>query len=347
MEVQETAASTTGTWNTQSSAAYSGGTRMASGSAGATATLNVSGRAIYLLTSTQEAGGVYSVTVDGQVYQSGSCFGVGPNDRNRVLVPLARNLTDGAHTVVLTAASAATVIIDSLLVVSGAAIAPAAGALATLGDSTTAGYGLTNQLSAWPNRLAVFLGRKLNRPFTLTNKGVSGDSWFAVDASHTGGMHRLYTDIVPVAPEVLTLMFGINDIFLNQTMSGEYIAHLLSALQFIEDVFAVTQMAVILCTPSYQAPLAWTSAPSGNQAGYYAGTPSEHYRLALEMVKQIGAMFSWVNLGYVYECMDECDSMVYPNGGFDSTHPSDGGQSVIAVEVFRSVIERFAKIGKA
>ena len=99
----------------------------------------------------------------------------------------------------------------------------------------------------------------------------------------------------------------------------------------------VMQMAVVLCTPSNQAPPAWTSAPSGNQGGYYAGTPSENYRPSLEMVKQVGAMLSWVTIRYVYECMDKCDSLVYPNGGFDSTHPSDGGQSVI---------ERFAKIGK-
>jgi lysophospholipase L1-like esterase len=346
-EIQETAATLTGTWATQSSSAYSGGTRIASSTAGATATFAVSGRACYLLTSTQEAGGQFTVTVDGAAAAPGTCFGIGQNDRNRVLIPLFRNLTDGAHTVVITAVGTAPVLIDSLLVVTGAAIAPVAGNLVALGDSITAGYGLANVVSAWPARLGYLLGYKLGRPFTLFNKGISGDSLFCVDSGHVGGMYRLFSDVVPNAPEVLTIMFGVNDMMLNQQPSGEYAANLLRALEFVEDVFAVAQMAVVVCTPSYLAPAALLCAPSGNQSGYYAGTPSEHYRLALELVKTIVSLFSWASVAFVYETMDDADSMVYPNGGFDSTHPGDGGHGVISVEVLRATIARFAAIGKA
>jgi hypothetical protein len=346
-EMQETAASTTGVWTSQSNAAYAGGMRMVSASVGATATFAVNGRACWLVTATQEAGGQFSVTVDGQPAPGGSCFGIGQGDRHRVLAPLFRNLADGPHTVAIVAASGAPVIVDSLLVVSGAAIAPVAGSVVALGDSVTHGYGLANPISSWPNRLSLLLGRKLGRPFSLADRGVSGDCLFGTDGAHTGGMYRLYADVAPLAPEVLTIMFGINDIFLNQQPSGEYASNLLSALQLVEDVFAVSQMAVIVCTPTYLAPLAQTCAPSGNQGGFYAGMPSDHYRIALELVKTVSSLFSWATVAYCYEAMDDADSLVYPNGGFDSTHPGDGGHGVIALEAFRGVIERFAKIGKA
>ena len=58
-------------------------------------------------------------------------------------------------------------------------------------------------------------------------------------------------------------------------------------------------------------------------------------------------MFSWCNQAYFYEAMDETDSFVYPNGGYDSTHPTDAGHSALAVEAFRSVFERLHAIGKA
>ena len=171
--------------------------------------------------------------------------------RYRVLIPLGRGLTDGAHTVVLTSVTTAQLVVDSLLVVSGATVTPISGQLATLGDSITAGYGLANQLSSWPARLGDLLGRKLGRPFALTNRGVSGDSLFGIDAAHPGGMYRIYNDLASLHPEILTVMFGTNDLLLNGTLPGEYAGHLLSALQLLEDLFAVSQMAVLICVPTF------------------------------------------------------------------------------------------------
>ena len=154
-EVPQTAASTTGTWGTVSNTVYSGGSAMQSSTAGASATFSVSGRAIWLVTQTSEAGGQFTVTIDGQPYQTGSCFGVGLVARYRVLYPLARGLTDGAHTVVITALTAAPVTIDSLIVVTGATIAPVAGNLVALGDSITSAMGYRTSCrpgpAGWPS----------------------------------------------------------------------------------------------------------------------------------------------------------------------------------------------------
>ena len=181
----------------------------------------------------------------------------------------------------------------------------------------------------------------------MTNKGVSGDSLFGVDAAHIGGMYRIFSDLSSLSPEVLTLMFGTNDLILNATVSGEFAGHLLSALQLLEDIFAVAQMAVIVCVPTYLTPQGLTCSPCGNQSGYYAGTACEHHRAALELVKVLAGLFSWANVAYTYEVLDDLDSMIYPNGGFDGTHLNDGGHSLAAVEVFRSVLERFARIGRS
>lgn len=347
-EIQETGSSaSTGTWNTLSSAAYSGGAAKGSGSAGATITFTVSGRAIWLLTATCETGGAFSVTVDGTPTGGGTSFGVGAATRYRVLIPLGRNLVDGAHTVVITAVSAAQVVVDSVLVLTGAQVTPTLGVAAALGDSITAGYGLANQQSGFPARLCDLLGRKLGRPFAIANKGVSGDSLFGVDAAHVGGMYRVSSDLAALSPEVLTVLFGTNDLILNATMAGDFAGHLLSTLQLLEDLFAVSQMAVILCVPTYLTPQGLTCSPGGNQSGYYAGTASDHHRAALELVKVIAALFPWATVAYTYEVLDDLDSMVYPNGAFDGTHLNDGGHSLAAVEVFRAVLERFAKIGRS
>jgi hypothetical protein len=45
--------------------------------------------------------------------------------------------------------------------------------------------------------------------------------------------------------------------------------------------------------------------------------------------------------------LDNLDSMIYPNGGFDDTHLNDGGHSLTAVEVTPAVLERLAKIGRS
>ena len=131
-------------------------------------------------------------------------------------------------------------------------------------------------------------------------------------------MYRVFSDVVANSPEVLTVMFGTNDLMLYGTVPGEFCAYVLSILQFIEDLFATGSMAVILCVPTFLGPLSLASAPSGNQSGYYAGTPCDNHHVALELIKPIGSMFSWCNLAYTYEAMDDTESLVYPNGGFDT-----------------------------
>ena len=294
-----------------------------------------------------QGGGGYTASVDGQAVQDGTCLSVGAAGRYRALCPLARGLADTAHTVVIAAKGTAPVCIDSLLGVSGALVGPAAGSLVSLGDSVTAGYGLQDAASSWPSRLSRLLGRKLGRPFALANLGVSGDALAGFDSGHPGALYRTATAVPALAPEVLTVCFGINDAMLRGIVPGDYAEQLLWLLCLVEDLFDTAKMAVVVGNPSYLAAQSLSSVPGGNSSGFYGGTAGDNFRALVELCKPVVALFAWCSQAYFYEAMDETDSFVYPNGGFDSTHPNDAGHSALAVEAFRAAYARLRAIGKA
>ena len=235
-EIQETdpSLSKSGTWTTVTGGQYSGGSAVQSSTIGNTATLSFSGRAGYLLTQTfhhgMPTGGAFTYTVDGQSYGQVECQNdstQAPFAYPRVLVPLARGLTDGAHTLVMTVSVAGPVTVDSFLVVSGSKQTPQPGLLVSLGDSWTKGSGAQDTgLAAYPNRLSSLLQAKLGRPVTLVRKGAGGDALHCIDgaangdSTRSGGMHRAYLDILQASaltanggyPEFVTYLFGVNDL---------------------------------------------------------------------------------------------------------------------------------------
>src|SRR5581483_11339419 len=113
-------------------------------------------------------GGEFTVTVDGVALPGKfSCMNGSPVSSGtwyRYLVPIARFLSDGPHTVVLSVVGGARVYVDSALVVTGAKVEPIAGNLVVLGDSWMNGVtGASQPLNTCVNRLAALLSAKLSR----------------------------------------------------------------------------------------------------------------------------------------------------------------------------------------
>lgn len=341
LEVQETDPSLTYTgagWASAANVAYSGGTAQETSGAGQSVSIAFTGRALYLVTKcTNNGGGQFSVTVDG-VVQPGviTTYVATSNLYARIVVPVARGLDQGAHTVVLTQV-AGMLSVDSVLVVSGGRLGVTKGTLVTVGDSWTAGSGAFTANTAYATRMVAFLQGALKRGVLLVNKGVSGDCWYAADATHVGGMYRIVTDVAPNTPEMITFLFGANDLHpvgpgVNPSDFARYVHH---ALCLVEDVFDTSQVRVAVGTPGYL-----TSAQSYQVApnSYYAMS-SDNIELAVALVRQVVGMFPWCRLAAVYEAMDGRDTLMYPNSSGDTgLHPNDTGHAVIGLEFARALL---------
>src|SRR5438128_9558988 len=341
-EIQETDARlvTSDTWTVVSGDTHHGGGRKTSSTTvGDTATLSCSGRAVYLITQTfhhgMPTGGALTNTVDGQSYGQVECQNdstQAPLGYPRVLVPLARGLADGPHTLVLTVSVAGPVTVDSFLVISGARQAPQPGLLVSLGDSWTKGSGAQDTgLAAYPNRLASLLQAKLGRPVTLVRKGAGGDALHCIDgaangdSTRSGGMHRTYLDVLQASalaanggyPEFVTYLFGVNDLRSSllsaldaggQNVSpGTFGRHLCGVLCLLEDTLPVTgadgqQTKVAIGTPQYVSP--WYHAGQAQASGVNAFPQGpDAFEQAVAVTRSVVAQFPWCRLAQVYEAL--------------------------------------------
>src|SRR5919199_4208960 len=376
-EIQETdpSLSKSGTWTTVTGGQYSGGSAVQSSTIGNTATLSFSGRAVYLLTQTFHhglpTGGAFTYTVDGQSYGQVECQNdstQAPFGYPRVLVPLARGLTDGPHTLVLTVSVAGPVTVDSFLVVSGSKQTPQPGLLVSLGDSWTKGSGAQDTgLAAYPNRLASLLQAKLGRPVTLVRKGAGGDALHCIDgaangdSTRSGGMHRAYLDILQAPaltanggyPEFVTYLFGVNDLRSSllgaldaggQNVSpGTFGRHLCGVLCFLEDTLPVTaadgrQTKVAVGTPQYVSP--WYHVGQAQASGGNTFPQGlDAFEQAVAVTRSVVAQFPWCRLAQVYEALDGRDYPLYPNAANDQgLHPNESGHGVVAMEFARALL---------
>lgn len=337
-----------GTWTYDTNTAYSGGNAMYSATANDTATITFSGRALYLVTRTNghgaSDGGELTVTVDGvSLPGKFSCMNGSPVSSGswyRYLVPIARFLADGPHTVVLTAVGGKNVYVDSALVVTGAKVEPGAGNLVVLGDSWMNGVtGASQPLNTCVSRLAGALAAKQSRPISLVNRGVTGDRWYGTTNVLVGGMYRLFGQVVGDQPEMLVMLFGANDLGgAGGGSTGDWYRTLSNALCFLEDAFDVASMNVVLCTPGYSAS-ALTMPSYVVPSSGSGGSPLEMWEQAVAVTHQVVAAFPWCKLGQVYEAMDMRASLVYPNSNGDlGNHPNDFGHGVIAAEMARALL---------
>lgn len=349
-EVQETdpSISYSTSVTTLTNAGYSGGTAV-SISVGKTATFTFTGHALYLVTATDPTFGVIDATVDGvQTVYGVPCWnGAHPQALAQryygVLVPLFRAQQDGTHTVVLGSRFAG-IPLDSFLVLSGPKGTPTPGNYVNIGDSWCdsggASNGGTTGVAGWNQRLVSLLEGYYRRPFTHIKKGAGGDCWFATDRAvsggsiRAGGMWRTFADAVPNTPEVLTYLYGPNDLRWDHYGASPYdwARHMDAALCFCEDAFDVSQMKVAVATPGYLAAQAMFSTPNVNGGGM------DNWQGAVIATHHVAAQHPWVNLAQVFEAMDGNDALVYPNSlGDTGVHPNDAGHGVIAAEFFRAL----------
>jgi acyl-CoA thioesterase-1 len=171
-----------------------------------------------------------------------------------------------------------------------------------LGDSLTAGYGLSRK-QAYPALIAEKI-RSANYQFEVINAGSSGDTT-------AGGLRRLPPLLRGKRIDVLILALGINDAF-----RGVSIEQMRANLQAIIDQTRARYPNVSIIIAGMQLPLA-SSDGYVREFGEMFGTLAEKNRTAL--------------IPYLLEGVGGDPEL----NQFDRIHPNAAGQRVLAENVWR------------
>jgi acyl-CoA thioesterase-1 len=171
-----------------------------------------------------------------------------------------------------------------------------------LGDSLTAGYGLSRK-QAYPALIAEKM-RGANYQFEVINAGSSGDTT-------AGGLRRLPPLLRGKRIDVLILALGINDAF-----RGVSIEQMRANLQAIIDQTRARHPNVSIIIAGMQLPLA-SSDGYVREFGEMFGTLAEKNRTAL--------------IPYLLEGVGGDPEL----NQFDRIHPNAAGQRVLAENVWR------------
>jgi acyl-CoA thioesterase-1 len=171
-----------------------------------------------------------------------------------------------------------------------------------LGDSLTAGYGLSRK-QAYPALIAEKM-RSANYQFEVINAGSSGDTT-------AGGLRRLPPLLRGKKIDILILALGINDAF-----RGVSIEQMRANLQAIIDRTRACYPNVSIIIAGMQLPLA-SSDGYVREFGEMFGTLAEKNRAAL--------------IPYLLEGVGGDPEL----NQFDRIHPNAAGQRVLAENVWR------------
>jgi acyl-CoA thioesterase I len=171
-----------------------------------------------------------------------------------------------------------------------------------LGDSLTAGYGLSRP-QAWPALIAEKM-RSAHYQFEVINAGSSGDTT-------AGGLRRLPPLLRGKKIDILILALGINDAF-----RGVSIEQMRSNLQAIIDQTRARHPNVAIIIAGMQLPLA-SSDGYVRAFGEMFGALAEKNRAAL--------------IPYLLEGVGGDPEL----NQFDRIHPNAAGQRVLAENVWR------------
>ena len=357
-----------GTWTSDAGAANTYVTSAGIRSTTATdyVTIPFTGNHLYLCGAGGNLGGRFTVKIDG-VDQGGYFEQFMPNGsganavRYRDIIPIARNLSSGAHTAILTAVGDGYLTIDQFYAISGAKASPTLNTYAALGDSWTYGVGSSQATggsypNGFANQVAKMLSTKLavGAPFIYTRKGVPGDAWYcrasvpgvggagaaSGDSTVVGGLYRFLNDIVPLNPQYITAMFGTNDIIGDYSGAMQIVRHVQSFLSLCEDVFDVTgvngaPVRVALGTGQYATSLALTPLPPSTN-----GDMRDAFETSAMMIRMVGRKYLWLRLADVAGSLDGRDYAMYPNnqGAADyGVHPNNIGHALVAGEFFHAL----------
>lgn len=180
-----------------------------------------------------------------------------------------------------------------------------------LGDSLTAGYGLSRK-QAYPALIAEKM-RTANYQFVVTNAGWSGDTT-------AGGLRRLQPLLRGKRIDVLILALGINDAF-----RGVPIEQMRSNLQAIIDQTRTRH-------PNVSIIIAGMQLPSVSNDGYVRGFG--------EMFGTLAEKNHTALIPYLLEGVGGDPELNQP----DRVHPNAAGQRVLAENVWRVLESILARI---
>jgi acyl-CoA thioesterase-1 len=182
-----------------------------------------------------------------------------------------------------------------------------------LGDSLTAGYGLSRK-EAYPALIAEKM-RSANYQFEVINAGWSGDTT-------AGGLRRLAALLRTRKIDILIIELGINDAF-----RGVPIEQMRANLQAIIDQTRARHAGVSIIIAGMQLPLS-SSDDYVRSLGEMFGVLAEENRAAL--------------IPYLLEGVGGDPELSQP----DKVHPNAAGQRVLAENVWRVLEPILAKISR-
>lgn len=332
-------------WGNSSNSAFSGGASMRTNHQGDSVTFNLPAcTACYLvhdlgLTTGGNGGCLFGVTVDG-VPQKGywSMLSNSNSMGYRVITCLFRKRSYKSRTVVLTNLTAnGWMSLDSVVTCDDRTKPTMqTGVWVPVGDSVTAKVGATTGDASYVDRCTYLMQVGYGREIQTINNALGGERWVGLDSTRPGGLYRLLQDVIPNAPEFVSLNLGINDIVAGGNwLPVEVGRHLVTGLALLEDSLNVEQMGIAVCTPpSVSEYVSGTSMPNAR-----AGHPQVNYRLYVDDVP--GLVPPWAVTAFVHEATASDPVTLYPNaanaGNTDfGTHLSDAGHGKAAVEVYRA-----------
>lgn len=192
-----------------------------------------------------------------------------------------------------------------------------------LGDSVTGVYYHTGGRRAYPEMLPlaleqVYPGSKI----TLVNAGISGNS--TVD-----GLKRLQKDVLDHKPDLVTVMFGLNDMV--RVPLADYLANLKTMIEKCR----AAGSEVLLCTPN--AVIESAGRPTAKLLEYCAGLKDTATELNVPVCDCYAA----------HAALRERDPLAWRLTLSDAIHPNMDGHKLTAVAICRSICGRDVSLAGA
>jgi len=185
-----------------------------------------------------------------------------------------------------------------------------------LGDSVTGAYYHTGSKRAYCDMLGIALERLYpGAEVTVVNAGISGNT-------SAQGLARLDTDVLAHEPDLVTIMFGLND--MRRTELADYRAN----VEALVERCLAADAEVVLCPPTWASNL--DAMPLDLQDQYVAA------------VEEVAAAHGIVvaDCYRAFRDLQQADPEAYDLTMSDAIHPNMNGHKLIAEVIARAISGR-------
>lgn len=185
-----------------------------------------------------------------------------------------------------------------------------------LGDSITGAYYHSGGLRAYPELLELVLRRTLPKAqVTVFNAGMSGETT-------VNGLARLDRDVISRQPDLVTVMFGMNDVV--KVPIDEFRRNLLEICNRVRQSGA----ELLLCT---QNSVTDTEPRPGSKLAVYT-----------EVIRELGRneRIPVVDVHARFEAIRAQDPLAWTRLASDEIHPNFDGHRLIATLIAQAIAER-------